>query len=137
MTAISKPYAIGAGGAITASDWTANIAWTSYVYDGLGRTVTETAPDGSVTGYVYQGNTTKITDPAGNWKRYTNDALGNLAMVEEPNPANGQVDNPATNFVTNYSYDLENHLTQVQMPRPNGGGTYTQTRTFSYDLPTG
>ena len=129
----SLPYAIGAGGQITASDGTSNIAWVNYVYDGLGRTVTQTAADGSPTGYFYLGNTTKVTDPAGNWKRYTNDALGNLVEVEEPNPQYGQTDNTSTNFVTNYTYDLEGHLTQTQMPR----GGYTQTRTFSYDLPTG
>ena len=35
--------------------------------------------------------------------------------------------------MTNYTYDVEGHLTQVQMPR----GGYTQTRAFTYDLPTG
>ena len=122
---------------MTASDGTANIAWTTFVYDGLGRPVSSTAADGSVTGYVYLGNTTKVTDPAGNWKRYTNDSLGNLATVEEPNPANGQADSAATNFSTGYTYDLLGHMTQVSMPRPNGGGSYTQTRAFNYDLPTG
>jgi YD repeat-containing protein len=122
---------------VTASDGTSNIGWNAYVYDGLGRTLTATAPDTSVTHYVYLGNTVKVTDPAGNWKRYTNNALGSLVKVEEPNPANGQADNTGTNFVTNYSYDLEGHMIQVQMPRPNGGGSYTQTRSFSYDLPTG
>jgi hypothetical protein len=62
----SLPYAIGAGGQITASDGTGNIGWTTYAYDGVGRTLTTTAPDGSATHYVYLGNTTKVTDPAGN-----------------------------------------------------------------------
>jgi hypothetical protein len=57
--------------------------------------------------------------------------------VEEPNPANGQMDSGMTNFVTNYTYDLMGHLTNVGMPRPVGGSSYTQTRTFNYDLPTG
>ena len=65
------------------------MAWTTLSYDGLGRTLASTAPDGSVTSYVYQGNTTKVIDPAGNWKRYTSDALGNLVQVTEPNPAYG------------------------------------------------
>jgi YD repeat-containing protein len=57
--------------------------------------------------------------------------------VEEPNPAYGQADNTGTNFVTSYTYDLEGHLTGVSMPRPNGGGTSTQTRSFNYNLATG
>jgi RHS repeat-associated protein len=137
LVATSRPYAIAAGGAITASDGTANIAWTTYAYDGLGRTLTSTAPDNSVTRYLYAGNTTKVTDAAGNWKRFTNDAVGHLAMVEEPNPANGQMDSGMTNFVTNYTYDLLGHLTNVAMPRPVGGSPYTQTRTFNYDPATG
>jgi hypothetical protein len=99
-TQISLPYAIGGGGQVTASDGSSNIGWNTYAYDGLGRTVTQTAADGSATQYVYVGNTTKATDPAGNWKRYTKDALGNLVKVEEPNPAYGQADSAGTNFVT-------------------------------------
>jgi len=136
VVSTSQPYALN-GGVVTATDGSSTIAWTSYVYDGRGRTITQTAPDNSVTSYVYSGNTTKITDPAGNWKRYTNDALGHLIKVEEPNPAYGQADNVGTNFVTNYTYDVEDHLIQVSMPRPYGGSSYTQTRTFNYDLPTG
>jgi YD repeat-containing protein len=68
LTATSKPYAIGAspGNVVTASGGTTNIAWTTYAYDGLGRTVTSTAADLSVTTYLYAGNMTKVTDPAGN-----------------------------------------------------------------------
>src|ERR1700730_10578490 len=40
-----------------------------------------------------------------------------------PNPAGG------ADYVTTYTYDALNHLTQVSMPRPSG----TQTRTFVYD----
>ncbi len=35
-------------------------------------------------------------------------------------------------FVTNYTYDVFNHLTQVSMPRNTGVGQVTQTRTFTY-----
>ena len=34
----------------------------------------------------YQGNTVKVTDPAGNWKIFTMNALGNLVQVTDPNP---------------------------------------------------
>ncbi len=63
--------------------------------------------------------------------------LGNLVKVEEPNPAYGQSESVSTNFVTNYTYDVEGHLVSVAMPRPYGGGTQTQTRSFSYNLATG
>ena len=63
--------------------------WTVYSYDGIGRTLTLTQPDGaSTTTYSYAGNQTTVTDPAGNWKTFTNDVLGNLISVTEPSPVN-------------------------------------------------
>lgn len=109
---VSQPHAPGA-----------TPVWTTYAYDGSGRTLSVTAPDGSVTRYAYAGNQTTVTDPAGNWKTTTTDALGNLISVTEPNPAGG------ANFVTTYIYDAFNHLTNVTMIRPEG----TQTRTFQYN----
>jgi YD repeat-containing protein len=101
--------------------------WTKYQYDASGRTVQVTGPDGvSVTTYAYQGNQTTVTDPAGKWKQYTTDAMGNLIQVIEPNPNGG------ANFVTSYTYDALNHLIQVTMTRQ---GT-TQTRSFTYDSTT-
>ena len=38
---------------------------------------------------MYRGNTVTVTDPAGNWKKFTTDALGNLVQVNEPNPYPG------------------------------------------------
>ena len=67
-----------------------------------------TAPDGSVTSYQYAGATTKVTDPAGKWKQFANDAMGNL--------------------VTSYAYNFANQLRKVTMPRTEG----TQTRTFQW-----
>ena len=108
---VSQPYAPGA-----------QVNWTTYTYDGSGRTLTVTAPDGSVTRYSYQGNQTTVTDPAGKWKTFTNDAMGNLVTVTEPNPAGG------SNLVTSYTYNALSQLTQVSMPRAEG----TQTRTFQW-----
>jgi YD repeat-containing protein len=109
---VSRPYAPGDP-----------VYWTTYTYDGLGRTLSVVAPDGaSTTAYAYQGNRTTVTDPAGKWKTFTNDAFGNLVQVTEPNPAGG-------NLETYYTYDGLNNLTQVSMPR----GGYTQTRTFVYN----
>ncbi len=96
--------------------------WTTYVYDGIGRTLSAQAPDGSTTYYSYVGNTVTVTDPAGKWKKYTLDAFNHILQVNEPNPAGG------SDYVTTYTYDSLDHLTGVTMPRPTG----TQTRSFSY-----
>jgi YD repeat-containing protein len=62
----SLPHARGAGA-----------IWTTYTYDGIGRTLSVLQPDGaSTTTYSYQGNTVTATDPAGAWKTYTSDAFG-------------------------------------------------------------
>ncbi|HTR35829.1 MAG TPA: RHS repeat-associated core domain-containing protein [Bryobacteraceae bacterium] len=103
--------------------WTTGgtVYWTTYAYDASGRTLSVTLPDGSATTYVYQGNTVTVTDPAGKWKTFTMDAMGNLTTVVEPDPALG-------NVTTTYTYDVLNHLAGVSVPR----GAYTQTRTFNY-----
>ena len=118
VSQVSMPYAPG-GTAV----------WTVYTYDGSGRTLTVTAPDGSVTRteYLtvygsYTGNLVRVTDAAGKWKIQQTDALGNLLRVIEPDPAGG------ADWITNYTYDALGHLTGVSMPRSNG----TQTRTFAY-----
>jgi len=104
-----------------------SVIWTTYSYDGIGRTLSVVAPDGaSTTVYLYEGNTTKITDAAGKWKKYTYGSLGRLIQVNEPNPAGG------SHYVTTYTYDMLDHLTGVSMPRSSG----TQTRTFNYTNPT-
>jgi YD repeat-containing protein len=73
--------------------------WTSYTYDALGRTVSVAHPGSSgTTTYTYSGNTVTITDPAGKWKKYTMNALGNLTQVTEPRPGGGE-------YTTSYTYD--------------------------------
>jgi RHS repeat-associated protein len=70
----------------------ATVAWTTYTYDGIGRTLSVIAPDGaSTTTYSYQGNTVTVTDPAGKWKIFTMDAFGHLTKVDEPNPGSRTV----------------------------------------------
>jgi len=106
------------------------VQWTTMVYDAIGRTVAVQQPAGSGTATTaYAGNTVTVTDPAGRWKKYTSDALGNLTQVTEPNPQGG------ANFETYYSYNAAGQMTQVSMPRPNVGlpGTTTQVRTFVYN----
>jgi YD repeat-containing protein len=112
VSAVSQPYAPNA-----------TVYWTTYTYDGSGRTLTVTAPDGaSATSYIYTGNSTKVTDPAGSWKTSTVDAYGNLILVTEPNPAGGT-------FATTYTYTPVNQLTIVSIVR----GNVTETRTYVYN----
>jgi len=106
----------------------ASPAYTTYTYDGIGRTLSVLAPDGvSTTSYAYSGNTVTVTDPAGMWKKLTMDVFGNLMQVNEPNPAGG------SDYVTTYTYDVLGHLTGVSMTR----GSTTQTRSFDYGSPPG
>jgi YD repeat-containing protein len=99
--------------------------WTTYTYDGSGRTLRVQSPDGSsTTTYAYSGNTVTVTDPAGKWKTFTMDAMSNLTTVLETDPL--PTPHPVT---TAYTYDMLSHLTQVSMIR---NGT-TQTRSFNYN----
>jgi RHS repeat-associated protein len=117
MTQVSQPYMPGGP-----------VFWTKYTYDGLGRTLSVQSPDGaSTTTYLYQGNTTQVTDPAGKWKTTATDAQGNTIQVTEPDPST-----PGSTLLTGYTYDEMEHLTQVSMTR----GGVTQTRSFVYDAGT-
>jgi YD repeat-containing protein len=96
MWRVSQPYAPGG-----------TPAWTVYGYDGSGRTVSVTLPDGSVTTtqYLtvygsYTGSLVKVTDAAGKWKIQQSNGLGQLVRVIEPNPAGG------ADWITNYTYDV-------------------------------
>lgn len=98
--------------------------WTTYTYDAVGRTLTVSQPGGAgTTTYSYLGNQTMVSDPSGRWKKYTTDAFGNLVQVNEPDPQGG------ADYVTTYTYNALNKLTQVSMPRSG----YTQVRHFAYN----
>jgi RHS repeat-associated protein len=101
-------------------------AWTTNVYDALGRTVSTTSPDGSVVTTSYSGNTITATDPAGKTRRSVNDALGRLIRVDEPN-SSGNLDSGGSPVQsTDYTYNVLDDLTQVSQG--------SQTRTFAYDM---
>jgi RHS repeat-associated protein len=118
MWSTSQPFVPGA-----------QVYWTNYTYDAIGRTVSVQSPDGaSTTTYSYQGNSAKVTDPAGKWKTTVSDIQGNTVQVTEPDP----VSTSGGSLLTYYSFDTMEHLKQVTMPRSNG----TQTRNFNYDATT-
>ena len=112
-------------------------AWTSFAYDGLGRVTSRQTADGSqfLTSYDgpqqpssatgSPGETVLSTDAWGREQWYRLDGLGNLAEVIEPNPnGNGTVAAPG-NMLTRYSFDALGRLLQVMQGE--------QVRQFQYD----
>jgi len=110
--------------------------WSSTSYDALGRTISVTAPDGSVTQTFYNeatrpdvasgnpGETTRVQDAWGRERWGRTDASGRLVEVVEPNPSGGgSVANGS--LLTTYTYNTLGNLTQI-----NQGA---QTRSFKYD----
>jgi len=81
-------------------------------YDGLGRPLVQSQPDGTPVSWSYNGNTVTNTDEAGHsWQR-TNDAFGNLTKVVEPGGLN-----------TTYQYDALGNLHCVDQWETNSPGT--------------
>jgi hypothetical protein len=55
----------------------ANVLWTEYEYDVLGRTTKVKHPGNTgISQTVYSGKSTRVIDPAGKWKQYENNAFG-------------------------------------------------------------
>lgn len=94
--------------------------YTAYNYDGLLRTISTVAADGSTTHYAYAGNTVTVTDPTNKWKKFMMDAFGNLVRVDEQG---------SNAIATYYTYDVLTHLTQVAMWTSQPAVQY---RTFNY-----
>jgi RHS repeat-associated protein len=108
---VSNPYRSG-------SDITTTTGTTYYSYDALGRKLTETYPDGSVTTTSYSGNTTTVTDPTGKKRQSTTDGLGHLTQVVE--------DPGGLGYITNYVFDALGNLTSVVQ-------NSSHQRSFTYD----
>ena len=77
---------------------------TTYTYDSLNRTTKVAEPDGSAVSTTYSGNTSTVTDEAGNQRTSTTDAFGRLnAVVEAPGVS-------GLKLTTQYQYDALNDL---------------------------
>jgi RHS repeat-associated protein len=93
--------------------------WTETVHDVLGRPTSLASPDSPPVTMSYYGNTVTTTDEAGIQRRNTYNTLGQLFIVEEPNPT---LSSP---LQTNYSYYVFGPFAQVTQG--------DQTRTFTHD----
>jgi RHS repeat-associated protein len=115
-------------GAVNPSD-----AWTTSVYDALGRVATVTTPDNAVVSTYYSGNQVLVKDQASKERMSQTNALGQLKDVWEVTAADSWTEDisfPGHSEVTkayhtSYAYDVLDNLTTVS----HGG----QTRTFVYD----
>jgi len=122
---VANPYRSGA-------DPTTTAGTTTYVYDALGRKITEAYPDSSVLTTAYCGGSTLVTDPTGKWRRSRTDGLGRLVEVDEPNVPGASVNSngcPGSGepiWITSYGYDGVGDLTSVLQ---NG----SHSRSFTYD----
>jgi RHS repeat-associated protein len=110
---------------------------TQYAYDGLGRKIQTTLPDGSISTIAYAGAATEATDPFNGTTSVQHiqqtDGLGRLINVCEVSSASYGGTSPTacglsiagTGFLTTYTYDpLGNML---------GVNQHGLTRSFTYD----
>jgi YD repeat-containing protein len=109
QTFASAPYTAGEG----------QVGVTT-TYDGLGRVVTQTHTDGSVTQLAYTGTTITVIDPEERATTY--------AYIDFAGPTGERLASvtDAAGQVTTYRYDALDQLTEVQVPG-------TPPRTWAYD----
>jgi RHS repeat-associated protein len=88
---------------------------TTYTYDALGRTTNITQPDGSAIATSYSGNSTTVTDEAGNQRISLTDGLARMTEVEEPSQGSGA---PATATIS-----VSGGIQSIQYPATPGTGT--------------
>ncbi len=102
---VTNPHRVG-GPSAAADQCSATLPCTTTNYDALNRITVITTPDGLSVTTAYPGNSTNVTDQAGNTRNSLTDALGRLMQVTE-NPTNVNGDGSP---VTNYFYDALNNL---------------------------
>src|ERR1044072_2306054 len=93
---------------------------TMNTYDELSRVKQVRLPDSQIIVTTYGGSMVTVTDQVGRQRKSQVDGLGRLKKVFEQDPATGDL-----TWVTNYSYDALNNLTQIEQ-----GG---QFRLYKYD----
>lgn len=109
---------------------------TTYKYDSFYRLISETNPLGMVKTYAYDkvGNRTSVTDANNNKITYAYDTLNRLTNITYPDTAsvNFSYDSLGRRIsmtdaigITNYTYDVLGHLTQVNGPGQNSSLQYT------------
>lgn len=89
--------------------------WTTVSFDAIGRPVTTTAPDGSVSTVAYNGLTTVATNAKGQTRTEVRNSQGQLATVTD-----------VYGKSLNYSYDAYGNLTRTTDAQAN-------VTTISYD----
>ncbi len=140
---VSNPYRLG-------TDPTTTSGTTTYLYDALGRKVTEVPPGGTTwannISTQYSGNCTVVTDPSLRARKSCADSLGRLIEVDEPSaPLSITNPTPGTGTVTINGSERDNtfdpcqpHSSCPQAIPDTGYVSVTvngQTATTTYGLP--
>lgn len=115
----------------TADPIDTSVAHTTIAYDAMGRAVQTTNPDGTYATVIYDDLTMTAIDENGHKQSSTVDAYGRLVQKQEYIGADGRSPYYPTQAyslyaTTNYSYDSEGNLIQVQDALGN-------VTTISYD----
>jgi RHS repeat-associated protein len=132
-------YGSNTTGAIATQTIPGGTAVTTTQYDAIGRPLSTTDAGGGKVSYTYiKNDVLQSVGPSPTFqKQLEYDGLGRLTRMCEITGVTGSgscgESNPATGFLTIYSYDaLGNLLTVTQNAQPGAVGG-TQTRSYSYD----
>lgn len=93
---------------------------TSYTYDPLNRKTRVTEQDGSAATTIYSGNSTTVTDGAGNQRRSLTDGIGRLVEVDEPGEIPSVPATPGTGSVTITGSEQSTVINICQSPTRSG-----------------